>query len=146
MDSDRVAYSAGWHAMLGEAPADDVRSLHAWLGRVHPDDIATLMGALDRHLTGEAPDFACEHRVRTRSGAFRWVVARGAVERDGSGRPTLLAGTLDDVTERNASDPLAGLPGIVALRATSARLLQATRRDPPRASRCCSSTSIASRR
>ncbi len=58
------------------------------------------------------------------------MVARGAAERDGKGRPTLLAGTLDDVTERNARDPLAGLPGIVALRAHVARLLQATRRDP----------------
>jgi predicted signal transduction protein with EAL and GGDEF domain len=130
VDSDRVAYSAGWHAIMGEPPVDDVRSLHLWLGRVHPDDVASLMAALDRHITGDAPDFACEHRVRTRGGAFRWVVARGAAERDGNGRPTLLAGTLDDVTERNTRDPLAGLPGVVALRAHVARLVQAARRDP----------------
>ena len=130
VDSDRVAYSAGWHAILGDPAVDDVRSLHAWLGRVHPDDVATLMSSLDRHITGDTPQFACEHRVRTRTGAFRWVIAAGAAERDEAGRPTLLAGTLADVTDRNARDPLAGLPGIDALRAHVAALVLAARRDP----------------
>lgn len=130
VDSDRVAYSAGWHAIMGEPPADDVRSLHAWLGRAHPDDVASLVAALDRHITGETPHFVCEHRVRTRSGAFRWVLASAVVERDQNGRPTTLAGTLADVTERNTSDPLAGLPGVGALRAHVVRLVQAARRQP----------------
>ncbi|MCY0541598.1 PAS domain-containing protein, partial [Klebsiella pneumoniae] len=86
---------------MGETHGDGVRSLHAWLGRVHPDDVGSLMAALDRHITGETPQFMCEHRVRTRKGAFRWVVASAVVERDGNGRPTVLAGTLADVTERN---------------------------------------------
>jgi diguanylate cyclase (GGDEF)-like protein len=130
VDSDRVAYSAGWHSIMGEPPVDDVRSLHAWLGRVHPDDVAALMAALDRHITGETPQFVCEHRVRTRSGAFRWVVASGVAEREPGGKPTVLAGTLADVTDRNAADPLAGLPGIGALRPHVARLVQAARRHP----------------
>jgi predicted signal transduction protein with EAL and GGDEF domain len=130
VDSDRVAYSAGWHAILGEPPVDDVRSLHAWLGRVHADDVPTLMAALDRHLSGATPEFSCEHRVRTRSGAFRWVMARGVAERDDAGRATHLGGSLDDVTERNTKDPLAGLPGMVALRAHVARLMQMARREP----------------
>jgi predicted signal transduction protein with EAL and GGDEF domain len=130
VDSDRVAYSAGWHAILGDPPVDDVRSLHSWLGRVHPDDVATLMSSLDRHITGDTPQFACEHRVRTRTGAFRWVIAAGAAERDAAGRPTLLAGTLADVSERNTRDPLAGLPGLDALRAHVAALVQAARRAP----------------
>jgi predicted signal transduction protein with EAL and GGDEF domain len=130
VDSDRVAYSAGWHAILGEPPVDDVRSLHAWLGRVHADDVPTLMAAIDRHLCGDTPEFSCEHRVRTRSGAFRWVLARGVAERDGAGRATHLGGSLDDVTDRNTTDPLAGLPGLVALRAHVARLSQMAKREP----------------
>ena len=130
VDSDRVAYSAGWHAIMGEPPVDDVQSLHAWLGRVHPDDVAALMSSLDRHITGDTAEFACEHRVRIRGGAFRWVVASAVAERDASGRPIVLAGTLADVTERNASDPLAGLPGVAALRDCVGRLVQAARQDP----------------
>ena len=130
VDSDRVAYSAAWHALMGEPPVDDVRSLHYWLGRVHPDDVAALMATLDRHVGGETAEFVAEHRVRTRSGGFKWVVARAVIERDAAGRPTQLAGTLADVSERNTRDPLAGLPGVTELRAHVARLIQAARREP----------------
>ena len=30
--SDRVAYSAAWHALLGDAKGNTTESLHAWLG------------------------------------------------------------------------------------------------------------------
>lgn len=129
VDSDRVAYSAAWHAILGEAAADSVGSLHAWLGRVHPDDVAALTSTLDRHLSGETPEFTCQHRLRTKQGAFRWVVARAVADRDAQGH-TYISGTLADVTERNAQDPLAGLPGVAALRAHVERLVEAARRNP----------------
>ncbi len=128
--SDRVTYSAAWHALVGDAKGDTTESLHAWLGRVHPDDIASVMHALDRHLSGAVPAFRCEHRLRAQAGAFRWVVAEGAAERDLAGRAVRLAGTLADVQERNRTDTLAGLPGLFALRAHVDRLVAAARDTP----------------
>lgn len=128
--SDRVAYSAAWHALLGDAKGNTTESLHAWLGRVHPDDVASVMHALDRHLSGAAPAFRCEHRLRSHACAFRWVVAEGVAERDASGRAVRLAGTLADVQERNRTDTLAGLPGLFALRAHVERLVAAARETP----------------
>lgn len=128
--SDRVAYSAAWHALLGDGKGNTTESLHAWLGRVHPDDIASVMQALDRHLSGAAPAFRCEHRLRSQAGAFRWVVAEGVADRDASGRAVRLAGTLADVQERNRTDTLAGLPGLFALRAHVERLMAAARQTP----------------
>ena len=128
--SDRVAYSAAWHALLGDARNNTVESLHAWLGRVHPDDIAAVMHALDRHLSGAAPAFRCEHRLRSQAGAFRWVVAEGVADRNAAGHPVRLAGTLADVQERNRTDTLAGLPGLFALRAHVERLIAAARETP----------------
>ncbi len=127
--SDRVAYSAGWHGLMGEPRGDTVESLHAWLGRVHPDDIGAVMQALDRHLGGDSPAFTCEHRVRTQGGAYRWVVAHAIAQRDGGGRAIRLAGTLADVSERNRTDTLAGLPGLFALRAHVDRLMGVARAD-----------------
>lgn len=128
--SDRVAYSAAWHALLGDAKGNTTESLHAWLGRVHPDDVASVMHALDRHLSGAAPAFRCEHRLRAHGGAFRWVVAEGVADRDAGGRAVRLAGTLADVQERNRTDTLAGLPGLFALRAHVDRLVAAARETP----------------
>lgn len=130
VDSDRVAFSAGWHALLGDPKGDTTESLHAWLGRVHPDDVMTLTSALDRHLSGATPEFLCEHRLRSAHGAFRWVLARGVLTRTPEGKPVRLAGTLAEVTERNHTDPLAGLPSLVALRTHLAALIAGARRDP----------------
>ncbi len=128
--SDRVTYSAAWHALLGEAKGDTTESLHAWLGRVHPDDIAAVMQALDGHLSGASPGFRCEHRLRAQGGAFRWAVAEGVAERDAAGQARRLAGTLAEVQERNRTDTLAGLPGLFALRAHAERLVHAARDTP----------------
>lgn len=130
VDSDRVAYSAAWHALFGETKGDSTESLHAWLGRVHPDDVSTLTAALDQHLSGATAAFACEHRLRSAKGAFRWMRAAGVAERAADGKPLRLSGTLEEVSERNRIDPLVGLPGLVALRAYVDRQVADTRRDP----------------
>jgi predicted signal transduction protein with EAL and GGDEF domain len=130
VDSDRVAFSAGWHAVVGDAKGDTTESLHEWLGRIHPDDVAAVTTALDRHLAGASPEFVCEHRLRSTQGAFRWVLARGVAERTPDGTPVRLAGTLVEVAERNRTDPLVGLPSLSALRAHVERLVLAARRDP----------------
>lgn len=130
VSSDRVTYSAAWHALVGEPEADTTESLHAWLGRVHPDDVAAVLHALDAHLSGDTAAFTCEHRVRAHGGRYRWVVAHAVAERDGAGRATRLSGTLAEVAERNRTDALAGLPGLFALGAHVDRLLAAARQDP----------------
>lgn len=131
VDSDRVAYSAGWHALLGDATKGaTTESLHAWLGRIHPDDVSSLTAALDQHMSGATAEFACEHRLRSSRGPFRWMLARGVAERSADGKPVRLSGTLSDVSERNRTDPLVGLPGLYALRAHVDRLVRDARLQP----------------
>ena len=130
VDSDRVAFSAAWHALLGDIKGDTTEPLHAWLGRIHPDDVTALTAALDQHLSGGTSEFVCEHRLRSTQGPFRWVLARGVADRAADGKAVRLAGTLAEVSERNRTDPLVGLPSLFALRAHVERLLLAARRDP----------------
>ena len=130
VDSDRVAFSAAWHALLGDTKADTTESLHAWLGRIHPDDVSALTTALDKHLAGDTTEFVCEHRLRSTQGPFHWVLARGVAERAADGTAVRLAGTLAELPERNRTDPLVGLPSLFALRAHMERLAVASQRDP----------------
>jgi len=69
---------------------------------VHPDDRAACESAQRAHFEERAPcDF--EVRMRTASGDYRWVRMRGQSERDASGRPLRLAGSMQDVTEARAA-------------------------------------------
>ena len=51
-------------------------------------------------------------------------------ERAADGKAVRLAGTLAEVSERNRTDPLVGLPSLFALRAHVERLVAAAQRDP----------------
>ncbi len=50
-----------------------------WLDQVHPDDRAAQRSALQAHLRGEAPSYACRLRVRRAGGGWRAVQDHGQV-------------------------------------------------------------------
>ena len=102
---DRLYHSAQASAMRDEpaiettAPAAELRSF------VHPDDLDTMLVRLKAALTGEAPIYHAEFRIRKRSGAWLWLRARGrVVERDSSGRALRVAGTYADINERKIAE------------------------------------------
>lgn len=106
----RVYYSPRWLAMVGARASDSRGSLEDWLERVHPADRDRVTERLQAHLSGSSPQFEDEHRLMHADGSFRWVRCRGLAVRDGEGRALRMAGSMSDITELKALDPLTGLP------------------------------------
>jgi PAS domain S-box-containing protein len=100
--TDRVVYDPRWAELLGYAPDEIEQHLHHWQSRVHPDDLPFVMKVLNDHVRNNiAPYYESEHRVRTRSGDYRWILARGQVaERGPDGTATRVTGTFRDITGR----------------------------------------------
>jgi two-component system, sensor histidine kinase and response regulator len=66
---------------------------------LHKDDAEKLRHAIERSIQeGVAVDV--ELRAKTRAGEWRWFRVRGALERDGAGRPMTVSGSQRDITER----------------------------------------------
>ena len=105
--TDRFSVNARW-AHLIEHELDDIGDqITAWHSRVHPDDMERLYKAFRSHRGEQTEFYEVEHRLRTRSGAWHWVVARGRiVERGEEGRPVRMAGTLQDISERKHAEEL----------------------------------------
>ena len=102
-----VHYSPQWKAMLGYDDADMPDATSVWRGRVHPDDLDGMLDALRAYLDGRQPAYEREFRLRTASGAWRWVMSRGRiVERDAAGQPTRVVGTLVDLTDRREAEAM----------------------------------------
>jgi PAS domain-containing protein len=60
---------------------------------------------LQEHLQGRTQMFETEHRLRTKAGEWKWILARGrVVERDSSGKPLRMAGTFLDTTDRKMAE------------------------------------------
>jgi PAS domain S-box-containing protein len=99
--SGEVVYNARWAAMRGYDP-DEIRPpADARTDDVHPEDRPAVEKALADHVEGRTPEYESEHRVRTKSGDWIWILARGRVfERNEQGRPLRMVGTELDITAR----------------------------------------------
>ena len=88
-----------WVRMLGYEPGEIAPTVEAWAQLVHPDDAGRLKSAIQNHEGQAAPGFQGEHRVRTKSGEWRWILLRGrVVERDAEGGPLRTIGMQMDIT------------------------------------------------
>ncbi len=100
--ADTIIVNDRWAEMLGHDPGEFDHDLQFWADNlVHPDDLDRVRETLQRHLKGETETYETEHRLRTKSGHWIWVLDKGrVVERDASGRAIRAAGTHLDITER----------------------------------------------
>jgi two-component system cell cycle sensor histidine kinase/response regulator CckA len=99
--SGTVVINERWAEMLGYEFGEVEQTLDYWAALVHPDDITRVKKVLQSHLEGELKTYETEHRLRSKTGEWIWVLDRGrVVERDAEGRPTRAAGTHLDITRR----------------------------------------------
>ena len=98
-EHNRVYFSPRWKGMLGYAD-DEMNNSPDWRQLVHPDDMPRVQAAIRDHVAGKTPIFESIHRMRHRSGEWRWVVSRAKARVDKNGRLLRLVGTELDITER----------------------------------------------
>jgi PAS domain S-box-containing protein len=96
-----VIFNPRWAEMRGFRPDEVAPRVDSWIAGVHPDDLARVQEALQRHFDGLTREYVNEHRCRTKSGQWIWILDRGRVfARDAEGRPIRMVGTELDITER----------------------------------------------
>jgi PAS domain S-box-containing protein len=99
-------FNERWAQVIGYELAELMPcSIQTWVDHVHPEDLLRSRGLLARHFQGETSFYECECRMRHKSGRWVWVVDRGRVlSRAPDGRPALMAGTQQDITERKLGE------------------------------------------
>jgi two-component system sensor histidine kinase/response regulator len=103
LESDGTAWCSPRVAeLLGYEPHELPAETNLLRSFLHPDDAQTVAAATQAHFQQSLP-YDVEIRLRTKSGEYRWYRARATAERDASGRPLRLSGSLQDVTEARAA-------------------------------------------
>ncbi len=79
------------------------RSVEGWLALVHPDDRAMMADYFTNEVLARRRDFDKEYRIiRRNDKCERWVHGLGKLEFDDHGRPVLMHGTIQDITDRKS--------------------------------------------
>jgi diguanylate cyclase (GGDEF)-like protein/PAS domain S-box-containing protein len=96
-----------WYSILGYRAQDLANDVEAWDALVHPDDAAAREAAWEAHMSGQAPRYEAEFRMRHKAGHWVWLQARGqAIARGPDGRATRLVGTRQDISRAKQAEQL----------------------------------------
>jgi two-component system, sensor histidine kinase and response regulator len=101
----RVAYTNIWEllghdAAPGGADTVDTSFVHTMEPEVRDPLMAEILG----FLAGSGCEWEREVRARHESGAPLWLLTRGVVARDATGKPTRFTGTAIDITDRKLTE------------------------------------------
>ena len=91
--------------MTGDEPHERYLTLDEMVPLVHPDDVDAVRQAQTDCIKGLRPLYRIEHRLKTASGDWVWVLSRGrVVEHADDGRALRMAGTNVDITQRKRAE------------------------------------------
>ena len=95
--------SPRWKELLGYEDHELTNRYGTFFSRVHPDDTSRVEAAIQAHLEQNVP-YNIDHRLRTKSGDYRWFNVRGNTERDNQGKAVLMSGAITDITDRKRAE------------------------------------------
>lgn len=102
--SGKIYFSPRWKEMLSYSEEEIRDNPEEWFSLVHPDDIEMFKAELQAHLDGLKPNFEVEHRILHKNQTYRWVITRGLAVRDKNNKPTRMAGSQTDITDRKRAE------------------------------------------
>ncbi|MEO7457630.1 MAG: PAS domain S-box protein [Gemmatimonadaceae bacterium] len=103
IDTGVVGWTDETSRQLGYTPGNVDYSFEGFMGRMHPDDRAHAQQVI-RACLATGKDVAFRARYYVPSGQDGVFESRGRVEKDGTGRPVRLVGTIQDITAQVDSE------------------------------------------
>jgi PAS domain S-box-containing protein len=96
-----VVFSDIWAEMLGYNLEEIEPHVNSWDILLHPDDKEKTLADIQQHLDGKTTRYESEHRLKTKSGDYKWILDRGQiVEWDENGKPLRAIGTHIDISRQ----------------------------------------------
>jgi PAS domain S-box-containing protein len=111
LQTDGVWFNDRWSTILGY-PREALAKWRAsdWFDGYHPDDLETAERDTRATFDGAADGIDVEVRMRHAEGHWVWLHLRGSVSsRDAAGKPCVLSGMAQDITERKHGERMRAL-------------------------------------
>ena len=106
LETNQAQFSDRFCDMLGYGPGELENEWDEWKRRLHSEDAPRVAKGFNACRTGKTDYFSVEYRMRHKDGSYRWVLGRGAVERDATGRAVRMTGSHTDIRDRKKVEDL----------------------------------------
>ena len=103
IDGDTEYWSPYFYELLGYHDIEIAAKDSTFQAAIHPDDLAETEAMMRAHLSGDGP-YQVEHRIKTKSGDYRWFLSTGKVTRDTKGTAIRMAGSIQDINDRKKAE------------------------------------------
>lgn len=100
IETDAVYYSPRWKSMLGYQDDEISGVFSSFRDLIHPDDAAARLVGMQEYLGGTTQSYKQIFRMAHKDGHYLWILARGHVLRDSTGKPYRMIGSHTDITEQ----------------------------------------------
>jgi len=104
LTTNKLTRNERWAQMLGYTLSEINPDLQQGIDLQHPEDREKTRQAIQAHLDGRTDFYSLEYRMRTKTGAYKWIHDCGKImERDAKGNPLRLCGTHADIDEQKTA-------------------------------------------
>lgn len=103
VNSTEEWWSPKFYELLGYEFEEIEPNLKTFESLLHPDDREQTFAKVEEHFKHDGP-FSAEYRLRSKSGEYRWFLGNGQVQRNESGEPTRMVGSIIDITPRKMAE------------------------------------------
>ncbi len=103
LTTDTPWFERRFERLLGYTSEEFSQYRHQFHALVHPDDLEIRRRNTENHLNKNTV-YDVEFRLRHKLGHYEWVRSRGQAQRDASGKPLRLTGSMQLITERKLAE------------------------------------------
>lgn len=98
-----LSWSDAIESLFGFKKGDFNKTYKAFIGCVHPDDRKLVSDSINACIS-HGKEYKIEHRIVWPDGSIHWLLEKGNVMRDKSGRAVRMLAVVQDITERKRKD------------------------------------------
>ncbi|UZH55317.1 PAS domain S-box protein [Salinimicrobium tongyeongense] len=103
---DRLFWGDAFYVLFGYSPEEFSPSLDSWVNCIHPEERSLMHESLSRTIKGTENHWEAEYRFQNANGKYSFVVEKGFILRDETGKALRMVGAIQDVTERKKLEEL----------------------------------------
>jgi PAS domain S-box-containing protein len=102
--TNELWWNEGFEKLFGFRRDEIEKTIDSWYNRVHPEDRDRVIPGLHRLIAEGGTDWSDEYRFLCKSGRFAYVLDRGHVIRNTTGKAVRMVGGMRDLTERREAE------------------------------------------